>query len=74
MERNPKSGSQFEPLEPHLRDLYRAATPTQKLAAVARLNATLIGLKEAELKARLPALAPEQTHALLRSWWLSAHD
>jgi hypothetical protein len=33
----------------HLRDLYRATTPTQKLAVVARLNATLIGLEEAEL-------------------------
>ena len=64
----------FEPLDPRLRDLYRAASPTQKLAVVHRLNATLIGLKEAELQARHAEMTPHQRRELLRHWWLTARD
>ena len=63
-----------EPLDPRLRDLYRAATPTQKLAVVARLNATLIGLKEAELNARFPSQPPAERRTALRGWWFAARD
>ena len=63
-----------EPLDPRLRDLYRAATPTQKLAVVARLNATLIGLKEAELNARCPTQPPAERRTALRGWWFTARD
>ena len=61
-------------LDPRLRDLYRAATPTQKLAVVARINATLIGLKEAELLARYAEMTPENRRERLRRWWLGAPD
>lgn len=64
----------FEPLDPQLRDLYRHATPTQKLAVVARLNATLIELKSADLQARFPAMQPAKRRDLLRQWWLGARD
>ena len=62
----------LEPLDPRLRDLYRSATPTQKLAIVARLNATLIGLKEADLRACSVVRAPNEQRKLLRSWCRSA--
>jgi len=55
-------------------ELYRQATPTQKLAVVARLNAALIGLKEAELNARCPTLSAERRKEMLRRWWLTATD
>jgi hypothetical protein len=50
-----------EPLDPKLLELYRRATPTQELAVVARLNATLIGLKEADLRARHPGVSLENS-------------
>jgi hypothetical protein len=64
----------LEPLHPRLLELYRRATPTEKLAVVARLNATLIGLKEADLHARLPGLSQEDYRKMLRRWWLAARD
>lgn len=64
----------FEPLDSRLRYLYRKATPTQKLAVVARLNATLIEIKSADLQARFPAMPPAKRRDLLRHWWLSARD
>ncbi|MSU49692.1 MAG: hypothetical protein EXS37_11510 [Opitutus sp.] len=64
----------FEPLDPRLRDLYRSATPTQKLAVVTRLNTTLIGLKEADIRARCPTISQKETRTQLRSWWLAARD
>jgi hypothetical protein len=64
----------LEPLDPKLLELYRRATPTQKLAVTARLNATLIGLKEADIRARLPNLSREDQRAMLRRWWLTARD
>ena len=62
----------FEPLDPTLCDLYRAATPTRKLEVVMRLNAALIGLKEAELQARFPALSAGERRQRVRRWWLTA--
>lgn len=54
--------------------LYRQATPTQKLAAVARLNATAIAMKDAALKSRFPGMPPETRRAVTRRWWLTARD
>jgi len=62
------------PLEPHLLARYRAATPEGKLAAVARLNSVLLGLKAAQLAAARPAGTAAQQQAELRRWWFSAHD
>lgn len=55
-------------------ELYRRASATEKLAAVARLNATALKLKEASLAAKFPRLSPAERHALLRRWWLTARD
>jgi len=57
-----------------LKELYRTATPTQKLAAVDRLNRGLIALKEAHLSSLYPSWTPEQRRAELRRWWFSARD
>jgi hypothetical protein len=64
----------FEPFDPRMIELYRRATPTQKLAVVARLNATLIELKAADIRARHPDLADAQQRAQLRRWWMTACD
>ena len=40
--------------------LYRRATPTRKLTVFARLDATLLGFKAAEIRSRHPALADAQ--------------
>ena len=61
-----------EPLDPRLRELYRTATPTQKLAVVSRLNAALLGLKAAEITVRRPELSQSAQSTLLRHWWLTA--
>jgi hypothetical protein len=63
-----------EPLDPKLCALYRAATPERKLAVVARLNATLIGLKEADLRTRFPAQSTAERRTMLRRWWFAARD
>jgi hypothetical protein len=55
-------------------DLYRRATPTAKLAALARLNATAIAIKEADLKTRRPDLPAAERRAALRQWWLASRD
>lgn len=55
-------------------ELYRRATPTQKLAVVARLNATTLALKEASLQARRPNMPAAERREMLRRWWLSARD
>ena len=62
------------PFEPRLLELYRRATPSQKLAVVARLNATLIELKAADLRARQPGLSDDRRREMLRRWWLTASD
>jgi hypothetical protein len=54
--------------------LYRRATPTQKLAAVARLNATAIAMKDSALKSRCPDMPLETRRAVTRRWWLTARD
>ena len=53
---------------------YRRATPTQKLAEVARLNAMAIAIKESSLSGRHPELSQEKRKQLLRRWWLTARD
>jgi len=58
--------------EERLRALYRAASPTEKLAVVARLNGTLAALKEAALRAAHPAWSAEERRAALRRWWWSS--
>ncbi len=69
-----RTSPNFEPLDPHLRDLYRAATPIEKLTVVVRLNATLIELKSAALRAKFPAMPPAKRGELLRRWWLTTRD
>ena len=70
----PTLSPKFEPLDPHLRERYRAATPTEKLTVVVRLNTTLIELKSAALRAKFPALPPTKRGELLRRWWLGPRD
>lgn len=55
-------------------EIYRRASPTQKLAVVARLNAGLVELKLAHLRVRRPELAEEERRAIVRRWWLTAAD
>ena len=61
-------------LEPRLVELYRKATPEQKLAVVWRLNRTLQGLKEAQLTADRPEMSPMERRAEIRRWWLAKQD
>ena len=61
-------------LEPRLVALYRAATPTAKLAVVARINAALTAIKEADVAQRHPDWSAAQRRASVRRWWLSARD
>ena len=69
-----RTSPKFEPLDPRLRDLYRAATPTEKLTVVVRLNTTLIELKSAALRSKFPAMPPAKRSGLLRRWWLTTRD
>lgn len=62
------------PLIPELVALYRLATPDAKLAAVARLNANLLGLKEAQLAGEHPHWSDERRRAAVRRWWFGARD
>jgi hypothetical protein len=55
-----------------LRELYRTATPTQKLAVVSRLNTALLGLKASEITVSRPELSQSAQSALLRHWWLTS--
>ena len=55
-------------------ELYRQATPTQKLSTVARMNASAIKLKEGYLEARFPQKTPGERRELLRRWWLGSRD
>ncbi len=54
--------------------LYRAASPTEKLAAVARINSALTAIKEAAVARQHPEWSPAQRHAAVRHWWLNARD
>ncbi len=49
---------------------YRKATPEAKLTVVARLNAGLIALKEAQLKRDRADLDETERRKELRRWWL----
>lgn len=60
--------------DPRLLELYRHATPVAKLAAIARINAALIGLKEAQLASLHSSWTPDQRRTELRRWWFSARD
>jgi hypothetical protein len=62
------------PIHPIQLELYRQASPEQKLRTVARLNAALIALKEAQLKTDFPDETPEERRKSLRRWWLTARD
>lgn len=55
-------------------ELYRAATPEQKLTVVMRLNHALQGLKEAHLAASRPDWTSEERRVEMRRWWFSARD
>jgi hypothetical protein len=65
---------QIETAEARLLGLYRSATPTQKLAVVGRINASLQALKAAKVRADHPGLTPHEQNRLVRSWWFSARD
>lgn len=60
--------------ETKLRELYRRATPTEKLAAVHRLNSALIALKSAHLESEHPEWSPTERKTALRRWWFSSRD
>ena len=62
------------PIEPVLLALYRRSSPEEKLAVVTRLNATLLGLKEAQLAATRSDWTASQRRIELRRWWFSARD
>jgi hypothetical protein len=57
-----------------LRMLYRTASPTEKLAAVARINAALTALKEAALAQQHPEWSAARRRDEVRLWWLTARD
>ena len=63
-----------EALDPRQVALYRAASPTEKLAVVARINAALIAIKEAAVAQQHPEWSAEQRRACVRRWWFSARD
>jgi hypothetical protein len=57
-----------------LRALYRTASPTEKLAAVARINAALIAMKEAAVAQQHPEWSAARRRDTVRLWWLTARD
>jgi hypothetical protein len=61
-------------IDERLRALYRAASPTEKLAAVARINASLTAIKEAAVARQHPEWSVMQRRAVVRRWWLTARD
>ena len=65
---------QPEAMDERLRALYRAASPTEKLAAVARINLSLTAIKEAAVARQHPEWSPVQRRSAVRRWWLSSHD
>lgn len=66
----PPSGASDE----RLRALYRAASPTEKLAVVAHINASLTAIKEAAVTKQHPEWSPAERRAAVRRWWLTARD
>lgn len=61
-------------IDERLRALYRAASPTEKLAVVARINASLTAIKDAALARQHPDWSPGRRRAAVRRWWLTARD
>lgn len=61
-------------IDERLRALYRAASPTAKLAVVARINASLTAIKEAAVARQHPEWSLVQRRAVVRRWWLTARD
>ncbi len=55
-------------------ELYRRASPTEKLTVVARLNATAIALKDASLRSINPDMTATERREVLRRWWLGARN
>ncbi|MBM3854176.1 MAG: hypothetical protein FJ399_13635 [Verrucomicrobia bacterium] len=66
--------SRSEASDERLRALYRAASPTEKLAVVARINASLTAIKEAAVASQHPEWSPAERRAAVRRWWLTARD
>lgn len=63
-----------ERLNPQLVELYRRAEPAQKLAVVARINASLQAIKRAQLQMSNPGLSATEQQRQLRRWWFSSRD
>lgn len=63
-----------ESLPVELLNLYRRATPAEKLALIGRINASLLALKAAQVVSRRPALSSADRAAAVRRWWLGARD
>jgi hypothetical protein len=59
-----------DPIDEKMIALYRTATPEEKLAVVARLNAGLQALKAAEIAASHPEWNADRRRTELRTWWL----
>ncbi len=74
METETLTRQQPEAIDGRLRALYRAANPTEKLAVVARINASLTALKEAAVARQHPDWSQAQRRASVRRWWLEARD
>jgi hypothetical protein len=55
-------------------ELYRRATPTQKLAIVARMNAMALAMKDSSLRTRFPTLTEAERRTRVRHWWLTSRD
>lgn len=74
MEPETQSRPQAGAIDERLRTLYRAASPTEKLAVVARINASLIAIKDAAVAQQHPEWSIAQRRAAVRRWWLTARD
>ncbi len=61
-------------IDERLRALYRSASPTEKLATVARINASLTAIKEAAVARQHPEWSLVQRRTAVRLWWLTARD
>lgn len=74
MEPETQTRPRSEAIDDRLRALYRAASPTEKLAVVARINASLTAIKEAAVARQHPEWSPLERRAAVRRWWLTARD
>jgi len=74
VENTKRTHDRAEALDPRQVALYRAASPTEKLAVVARINASLTAIKESAVAQQHPEWTVEQRRACVRRWWFSARD